>query len=343
MAEVIVEAVREDEGRAGGAAGVAVAGTDGGEEVFDGAGAARDGGPGLAGVHAAVVIGAAGEGFAPGLGVRGGEAVAIGELVDFRGGEGAEDEGGGVAEEAVAQAVEALEVAEEEDELLEVRGGEFVVEAMERVRDGVGELLLREVGLEVEDVFAQALELGVLRLAQAPDEDVDGAAVFGEVGGDLLAEEDAGAIGDLEAAVDGVVVGEGDEIHAARPERIVEVAGLGVAGGKAGAAEEPFRRARAVAGVEMEIGFHVREGEAEARTPSARGEATMRLNPKRSNCRHAAVRSPYETGMMSCSGTPSLLAFRIARSNPTFIARARCLPSALSFGSSGFVESSGKR
>jgi hypothetical protein len=205
-----------------------------------------------------VIVGAGGEDFLPGLGVRGGDRVAIGEFVDLRGREGGEGEASGFAEERVAVAVEALEMAEEEDELLDVRPGEAFVEAVEWVRDGVDDLRGGEVTLEVEDVLAQGVDFAVLQLGDAPDEDVGLAAIFRKTGADLFADEDAGEVGDFEAALDAVVIGDGDQVHAAIAQLLVKRAGFRTAIREADAAEEPLGRPAAVAGVKMEVGFHGR-------------------------------------------------------------------------------------
>ena len=152
--------------------------------------------------------------------------------------------------------VEALEVFEEQHELLDVREREPVIDAVERMRDGVREVFRGEIFLQLEDVLAPRLQFPVLPRIDAPHEHVDFATGVGKARAHLLAEERARAAGDLEAAVDRVVVGDRDEVHAPRVQRVVERGRRGVAVGQTHAAEEPLGRAIAVAGVDVEIGFH---------------------------------------------------------------------------------------
>ena len=71
---------------------------------------------------------------------------------------------------------------------------------------------------------------------------MDFAAVVGEIRGDFLAQKDAGQVGDLQHAVERVVVGERDEIHPAPAQQIVECAGLRIAVGKIEPPEPANRR-----------------------------------------------------------------------------------------------------
>jgi hypothetical protein len=184
-----------------------------------------------------------------------------GEFFHFGGGEAAEQGLEQIGEEGVAEAVEALEVTEEEKEALDVAAGEFLIEPIEGMGDGVGEVLGGEIFLKVVDVLAEAGDVAMLRLCETPDEEVDLAAVLGKPGGDLLRDEDAGEIGDVQAAVDAVVIGDGDEVHAALAQEGVELAGVGVAVGHVEAAQKPLWGAAAETGVDVEIdlGGHGRE------------------------------------------------------------------------------------
>ena len=103
----------------------------------------------------------------------------------------------GDVEQIVAQAVDPLERAEEQDQLFDVRPVEFVVEAVERVSDGVRQVLRGEVGLQLVEVIAQPRDVPVLSLGEVPDEEVDLATILGEGGGDFLAQKDAGQAGNF--------------------------------------------------------------------------------------------------------------------------------------------------
>ena len=92
----------------------------------------------------------------------------MGELGDFLRREVGEDMPGEVAEECVAQTVDAFEVLEKQDQPFEMRSAEFAVDAVERVRHRVGDRLLLKEGLQVENVLAKPGDLSVLRFRKTP-------------------------------------------------------------------------------------------------------------------------------------------------------------------------------
>ena len=109
---------------------------------------------------------------------------------------------------------------------------------------------------DVEDVPPQRLHVAVQRLGHAVDAEVHLDAGVGQPARHLLADDDVGSAGtrdeQLERAVDRVVIGDGDEIHAARLGDAVDVLGRRVA---VAAAEKRQRAADLrVAGVDVEIG-----------------------------------------------------------------------------------------
>ena len=66
-----------------------------------------------------------------------------GRVFDTAPGYGASEQlAGQIAEQSVAQAVDAFEMFEEQDQPLEMRGGELAVNAVERMRDGMRNVLL---------------------------------------------------------------------------------------------------------------------------------------------------------------------------------------------------------
>jgi hypothetical protein len=81
-----------------------------------------------------------------------------------------------------------------------------------------------KITLQIENVVAHLDDFGVLSLGDSPDEDVDLARVLREVGCDLFADECPGQIRNLQVPVDRVVVGNGDEIHAAFAKEAMEIA-----------------------------------------------------------------------------------------------------------------------
>ena len=68
------------------------------------------------------------------------------------------------AEERVAQAVDSLEMFEEQNEPLEMRGFQFAVDAVERMRHRMRDGLLLQIFLQLENIVAHRHDLRVLRL-----------------------------------------------------------------------------------------------------------------------------------------------------------------------------------
>ncbi len=159
--------------------------------------------------------------FFHGSGWVGARLWRLSELLHFCRRELPEDVPGELAQERVAESVDALEVAEKEDEPLEMRGRELAVDAVKRVRDGVGDRLLLQEGLEVENVLTQPDDLAVLDLVQAPGEQIYFAWVLREISRNLLTDKCIGMRGNRETTLDGVVVGDGDEVHPAALDGVV--------------------------------------------------------------------------------------------------------------------------
>src|SRR5262249_21674647 len=116
---------------------------------------------------------------------------------------------------AVAAAVHRLEDVEQQQQLLEVIDGQAIVDVIERMRARMNDSLGVEVGSQLDDVASKRLDLLKLGLRDGPAEDVDPAAIIRKVSGDLVADEGSGQMRDLEGAADAVVIGNGDELHAA--------------------------------------------------------------------------------------------------------------------------------
>src|SRR5882757_3884579 len=84
--------------------------------------------------QSAVVIRTADEDFFPRLGMSRGQPVEIGEFVNLRRRQGREGMAGDIVQQVVAQAVETLEMLEEQQEPLDVRSTETLV----RIEKGMG-------------------------------------------------------------------------------------------------------------------------------------------------------------------------------------------------------------
>ncbi len=163
--------------------------------------------------HPAVIIGAADENLAPWLRVCRREIMAVRELLDLFRSESGKNLLRQLAQERIAQAIDALEMFEEENQALEMRDLQFAVDAVKRMRHRMHDRCALQIGLELEDVLADAHDLRVLGFRDSPNEEVDLAGILREISRDLFADEGVRQVGDLQAALDCVVVGDGDEIH----------------------------------------------------------------------------------------------------------------------------------
>ena len=186
--------------------------------------------------------------------MRGVHARARIKNFDVPRGQVSEDFAGDVADQAGVSAVDAFEVPEQQRELLEVQGGEFFVDAVKRVGEGMSDVFRSQEGLHFVNVFAGVVDLAVLGLGDSPDEKVDTAFVLGKIDGDFFADDHAGQVRDLEAPFDRVLVGEGHEVHSPRFEEIVGLQRVGVARGEIQPPQHPVGRTVAVAGMNMEVG-----------------------------------------------------------------------------------------
>ena len=115
------------------------------------------------------------------------------------------------------------------------------------------DVLAHQVFLQAVDVGPQFLDHAELLFVDAADEDVDLAAVFGEVGRDFIGEERAGQVGDLQRAANAVVVGDGHEVHPLLPRVAIDFLGFDERFRGAHAAEEPFAGAIGILAVNVEI------------------------------------------------------------------------------------------
>jgi hypothetical protein len=77
------------------------------------------------------------------------------------------------------------------------------------------------------------------------------AGVIRKIRRDLFADKSARQVRNLEAARDRIVIGDGDVIHPALEQLLMQLFWVRITVGKIKAAEEPFFRARAVTRVNM--------------------------------------------------------------------------------------------
>ncbi len=131
--------------------------------------------------------------------------------------------------------------------------GQAIVDAEERVRHDMHDALAAGVGAELVEIALQSLQLAMLRLRDSQDKDVQIAAVLRKGHGLLAREERSGQVSDVQRAGDRIVVGDGDEVHAARLRQAIDLQGLGEALRSADAVEVPLARAVGMLAVDVDV------------------------------------------------------------------------------------------
>ncbi len=116
------------------------------------------------------------------------------------------------------RAVEDLVVVEHVDHLADVSRRDVLHPiVLKQMVDREDEVLRFQIGNQLADVLAEMRDLPVLRLVEVVNADVDPLARLGEIGLHFLRDEEVVEVGifieEVERAVDGVVVGEGDVRH----------------------------------------------------------------------------------------------------------------------------------
>jgi hypothetical protein len=162
-------------------------------------------GPRAADVDAGVVVGAADADAAVGVHVDGGGRVELGR----------------------AGAVADLPDAEQLGEAPPVPSGERRLHRVERVRERAGDVLLAQVLGDLLDGAGVRLQPLVVAGRDPEAEDVHRLRLAREARGQLLGDEHVRAVGDLERAVDRVVVGDGHKVHPAALGQRVDLLGRG--------------------------------------------------------------------------------------------------------------------
>ena len=162
-----------------------------------------------------MVVGAAHQDFSPWLRVRGRHTVTICKHVDLLWCQLLEKSLCQIAQKRVAQTVDPLKMFEKKDELLEVHGLELPFTLYKRMRDSVRDLCVLKVPLQIEDVFANAFDIAMLLFRNPPDQNVQLAGVVRKISSNLLADEGPRQVRNFQAAIDRIVIGNGNVIHPA--------------------------------------------------------------------------------------------------------------------------------
>lgn len=144
---------------------------------------------------------------------------------------------------------------EEQNQALEVCRFQLPVDAVKRMGDGMGDICASKVTLQRKDVVSNNDNIRVVLFGDSPHQKVNLAGVLWKIGCDLLTDKRLRQIADLEAAFDGVVIGDGDEIHPALDKLPMQLAWVGIAVWKIEPPKQPLLRARAEAGMNVEVTF----------------------------------------------------------------------------------------
>ena len=172
------------------------------------------------------------------------EIVSLRELFDFLLSKRTEEFLRKLAQKGVTQAVDALEMFEEQNQPLEMRCLELAVDAVKRMCDRVRDLCALQIALERENIVPDNDDILVLLFGDAPDQKVNLAGILRKISRDLLANKRVRQIADLQTTVDCVVVSNGDETHSALDKLSMELARVGIGIWKIKPSEKPFFRAR---------------------------------------------------------------------------------------------------
>src|SRR4029453_7659849 len=130
---------------------------------------------------------------------------------------------------------------------------EFTIDTIKRMRNSVRDLCTLQIALQLKNIFAHGIDLAVLVFRNSPNEDVQLAGIVGEIGGDLFADKGSRPIIDLQAAFDGIVIGDGDVVHPSLPQFFIQLFRVRIAVRKIETAKKPFFRTRTVARMNMKI------------------------------------------------------------------------------------------
>src|SRR5437763_13836086 len=141
------------------------------------------------------------------------EIVSLRELFDFLLSKRTEEFLRKLAQKGVTQAVDALEMFEEQNQPLEMRCLELAVDAVKRMCDCVRDLCALQIALERENIVPDNDDVLVLRFGDAPDQKVNLAGILRKITRDLLADQRVREIADLQTTVHCYVGGNRDEHH----------------------------------------------------------------------------------------------------------------------------------
>jgi hypothetical protein len=108
-----------------------------------------------------------------------------------------------------------LEVPEQKKTLLKMFDFQLSVNRVERMRQRMEDVVLIEVPHQVKDVASNRCNVSVLLLVNVIHHDMKLTLVIGKIRGDFFAYEKVLPVRQFQAAVNAVVVSDGDQVHTA--------------------------------------------------------------------------------------------------------------------------------
>ena len=250
--ERVVESVRKGEGSSGATLGLTAASSDMSEKFGRRFGLGRFSKSGSE-EFSTVIVGTADENFFPRLGVSGSEILAIGELINFCRRQFAQQFGREIAEERIAQAIDAFKMFEEKDQPFQMCGGELAVDTVERVGNGMRNSIFRQVFLQLKNVATEDRDILVLRWRNPPNEHMNLTRVLRKISGNLFANKSVRFVRNRQTPVNAIVIGDGDKIHPALAQLRIKIDRLGAAIRKIEPPKKPVFRTRTKLRVNVKI------------------------------------------------------------------------------------------
>src|SRR5690242_9015878 len=95
--------------------------------------------------------------------------------------------------------------------------------------DGMRNLRVLKVPLQIEDVFSNRLDIAMLLLRNPPHQDVQLAAIVRKIGGYLCTDECPRQVPNFQATVDRIMIGNGNVIHPSLAQLLIQLLWIGIA------------------------------------------------------------------------------------------------------------------
>ena len=104
--------------------------------------------------------------------------------------------------------------------------GQLFIDGIEGMSQGIGDVLLMQIGRKIINVFPEVLKVLVLPFGSSIDDHVDLTAVFREVGGHFFTDERLGQMSDFQGSFDGIMIGYGYVGHSPGTDQMIQRLGV---------------------------------------------------------------------------------------------------------------------